>query len=93
MITIDNDRSWVGLIQQKPNQAEVADGKSANNDGFIKNSSENQLVDLLALVKNSPQMSIQNERLNQLRMEINSDTYSIDLDSLVENVLVSDYGQ
>lgn len=92
MITIDNDRNWIGLIQQKQNQLDAIDGKKSNLDGLIKQSSETQLVDLLSLVKKSPDMSIATERLEQLRSDISSNTYFIDLDSLVDNILASDHG-
>lgn len=93
MITIDNDRSWIGLIRQKQNQPDVVDVKKGNLQGSIRQSGDTQLVDLLSLVKNSPEMTISTERLEQLRNDIQSNTYSIDMDSLIENILVSDYGQ
>lgn len=93
MITIDNDRSWIGLVRQKQNQADVTDGKINKQEGHVRNTNDIQLVDLLALVKNSPEVIIHSERLNQIRMEIHSNTYSMDFDSLVDNILVSDYGQ
>lgn len=92
MITIDNDRSWIGLIRQKQNQPDVPEGKMANLEGAIRQGGDTQLIDLLSLVKQSPEMSIATERLQQIRNAIHADTYSIDLDSLVENILVSDHG-
>lgn len=92
MITIDNDRNWIGLIQQKQNQLDAMDGKKSSPDGLIKQSGETQLVDLLSLVNKSPDMTVATERLVQLRSDINSNTYSIDLDRLVDNILASDHG-
>jgi anti-sigma28 factor (negative regulator of flagellin synthesis) len=88
---IDNDRPWIGFVRQNQNPTEITGNKPNNHEVFARKSSETQLAGLLLLIKDAPEISFYNERINQLKAEIRSNTYDLDLDNLVENILASDY--
>lgn len=89
MNPIDADRNRIDFIRQKqPDTIE-----SSNNPRVsprICNTGD-QLIDLLALVKKSPESTTSPQRLNEIKTEIHSNSYSIDFDELINNILASDY--
>jgi anti-sigma28 factor (negative regulator of flagellin synthesis) len=88
--SIDMDRISMGLIHQSTPEG-VKIKKMTTPDASINQKMTPGLSNLLSLVKNAPQLQDAQNHVQVLKAAIQSDTYRIDMDSLINNFLVAEY--
>lgn len=91
MNPINTNNPSVSFIQQKPSLDNSLVAQHKANNIVNKAIDTNQLTNLLLSVNNAPESQVYTERLSQIKAALNADTYCIDFDELVNNVLVSDH--
>lgn len=91
MNPINTNNSSFSCIQQQPSLDNSLVAQQKPNDIVNKAMDTNQLTNLLLSVNNAPESQVHTERLNQIKAALHADTYCIDFDELVNNVLVSDH--
>lgn len=91
MNSINTNNPSLSFIHQQSSTDNSAVAQYKTNDTANKTMDTNQLTHLMLSVKNAPETSMHNERLNQIKAALQSDTYCIDFDELIHNVLVSDH--
>jgi anti-sigma28 factor (negative regulator of flagellin synthesis) len=89
---IDIDNIGLGIVRLKQNQGHTTVATKEQGSSALSIRNENQISDLLALVINASATDEEYQsRVEQIKQDIRSDVYTIDLERLIDNVLVFDY--
>ncbi|MDP1603540.1 MAG: hypothetical protein Q8M03_09775 [Legionella sp.] len=90
MKSIDMDRISMGLIHQS-NQEGVKIKKITTPESSPTRHMTSGLINLLSLVKHAPELNDTQKQVQNLKAAIQSDTYLIDMDSLINNIWVAEH--
>ncbi len=86
MKPIDCDKTGTVFIQKKPVQPKAVLANQQRADAAAHKTPAGKISDLVSLIQQSSIAMTDDERINQIRHAIQSNTYTIDFDTLADNL-------